>query len=728
VLAALLVAVVASALAAAMMLPAGAVVGPFPAGPATVNVSTPTSGLVNGSVVTYTAGTTGTATLSGAQVGHICATPPGGPIDNSTDFGYQGVYCVKQAGITSGNLGLGDYSVQQTFSGVTTTTPQNFHAGVGTVTWIDDLFGLHTLTCGPGNPCDLVIQVNYNQSPASSYFTQQLTFAGPPAAPSALAATAGNAQASLTWTDGANNGSPITNHQVNVTPAPASGPCASGTCLTGSTGTSFTVPNLTNFTPYSFTVQSVNALGASPVSNTASATPGPAGPTLAGSPADSQVSLGWTAVGGATNYRVTVNPHPSAGPCASGTCLTGNVLTFIVPNLTNGTAYTFTVAGQVGANFTAESNAIILTPNGSLIHQTISVDRPQGTLVISQFCSGQPVDLNGNFDPSNNNGNYSPNPVPNTNCNLQLSGTRPFSVFSDAITASPRTVHDAVTSSSTTVTSATAAFVSNDVNQLVTGTGIPAGARIASVTNATTIVLSVPATLSFDGGDLSVVGSTVNFAAPHGFAAADVNMEIEGLQIPGGSHITNVVSTSAVDISAPADAAATGMSVREWTHAPTPAHLITTGPHAGQYFEATGQIRQVMIVDTRPADTGWTATGQVTDFTDPSTLAHFSGNNLGWAPKTVHAYSQPFNSPDGPYSMSPAKGASVAPGSVPGLKDATSASTDTTVPGSVPGSTLAYTQTGHGLGLAQLDADLLLWIPVQNQAGHYSATLTLTAI
>jgi hypothetical protein len=155
--------------------------GPLPSGPATVSILSPTSGLSAGSVVTFTASTTGGATLSGAVVAHVCATPPGGPIDNSNDFGYQGTYCVKQAGIIGGSLTGGDYSVQMSFAGVTTTNPPlNFKAGTGTVTWIDDLSGLHTLTCNDNNPCDLVIQVNFNQSPNTTYFTQSLTFgAGP---------------------------------------------------------------------------------------------------------------------------------------------------------------------------------------------------------------------------------------------------------------------------------------------------------------------------------------------------------------------------------------------------------------------------------------------------------------------------------------------------------------------------------------------------------------------
>ncbi len=66
------------------------------------------------------------------------------------------------------------------------------------------------------------------------------------------------------------------------------------------------------------------------------------------------------------------------------------------------------MAGVIGASFTVESNALDLTPNAGLIYQTINVDRPNCTLVISQYCSGLPIGLDGNFDPSNNNGGFDP--------------------------------------------------------------------------------------------------------------------------------------------------------------------------------------------------------------------------------------------------------------------------------------------------------------------------------
>lgn len=69
-----------------------------------------------------------------------------------------------------------------------------------------------------------------------------------------------------------------------------------------------------------------------------------------------------------------------------------------------------------------------------------------------------------------------------------------------------RSVSDAVLNSTTTVTSATAAFVSGDVGKHVSGAGIPAGTTIASRTNGTTVVLSQAATVSGSGKTITVYG------------------------------------------------------------------------------------------------------------------------------------------------------------------------------------------------------------------------------
>lgn len=69
-----------------------------------------------------------------------------------------------------------------------------------------------------------------------------------------------------------------------------------------------------------------------------------------------------------------------------------------------------------------------------------------------------------------------------------------------------RQVTDGVTNSTTTITSATAAFTAADVGRPVHGAGIVPGASIDSVTNATTAVLSNAATATASGVTIVIAG------------------------------------------------------------------------------------------------------------------------------------------------------------------------------------------------------------------------------
>jgi hypothetical protein len=76
---------------------------------------------------------------------------------------------------------------------------------------------------------------------------------------------------------------------------------------------------------------------------------------------------------------------------------------------------------------------------------------------------------------------------------------------------SNRSVNDGTTIIGTTVTSATAAFVAGDVGKAISGGSIPANATIVSVTNGTTVVISAPATAAASGVTL-VIGTSVNYS------------------------------------------------------------------------------------------------------------------------------------------------------------------------------------------------------------------------
>jgi hypothetical protein len=95
-----------------------------------------------------------------------------------------------------------------------------------------------------------------------------------PVAPTSLAATAGNAQLSLSWTAPATPHGTITNYLVEYTPTGGS----AATVLTGSTSASYTLTGLTNGTAYTVRVAAVN-FTAGDYSGTASGTPS-AGPSV----------------------------------------------------------------------------------------------------------------------------------------------------------------------------------------------------------------------------------------------------------------------------------------------------------------------------------------------------------------------------------------------------------------------------------------------------------------
>jgi hypothetical protein len=81
-----------------------------------------------------------------------------------------------------------------------------------------------------------------------------------PGAPTEKSATAGNANATITWVPPASNGgSAITGYVI--TPS-------TGSPVTVGTVTTYTVTGLTNGTPYTFTVAAINAAGTGPPSNT----------------------------------------------------------------------------------------------------------------------------------------------------------------------------------------------------------------------------------------------------------------------------------------------------------------------------------------------------------------------------------------------------------------------------------------------------------------------------
>ena len=199
-------------------------------------------------------------------------------------------------------------------------------------------------------------------SPASSPVVP-LTVPGPP---SGVSATAGDADATVTWTAPASDGgSPVTGYAVvasdSTTPANGGQTCSwtSGPLTCALTG-------LTNGDTYSFTVAAANSVGtgpSSPASNSATpaAVPG-APPAVSAIGGDADAIVTWTAPasdGGSPVTGYTVVASDSTTPANGGqTCSwTTGPLTCALTGLINGDTYSFSVWAANGVGLGPSSPA-----------------------------------------------------------------------------------------------------------------------------------------------------------------------------------------------------------------------------------------------------------------------------------------------------------------------------------------------------------------------------------
>jgi len=205
-----------------------------------------------------------------------------------------------------------------------------------------------------------------------------------PSAPQNVAVTAGDGQATVTFSPpSSNGGSPITDYTVTVTPA------GGGAQITEpGTASPITVTGLTNGTSYTFTVTATNNAGTSSASPAVSATPY----ALPLSPSVSTVDLNnngqatvsfsnstSSAANPATSFTVTATPTNGGAPItATGT---GSPLT--VSGLVAGTSYSISVTATNGRGSTPSSNTIVVTAIGPVQLSTA----PLPTAMINAFYS-----------------------------------------------------------------------------------------------------------------------------------------------------------------------------------------------------------------------------------------------------------------------------------------------------------------------------------------------------
>ena len=274
------------------------------------------------------------------------------------------------------NLGLAHYRIYRDGS-------QIGEVSAGTLTYTDPpagFGGTHTYAVAAVDTAGLI----------GSQATDSVVLVGPPSAPTAAIATAGNAEALVSWTAPA-NGAPIIGYTVTSAPG--------GLTCTTTGATSCVVSGLGNGTPYTFTVTATNAAGTGPASdasNSVTPLPVPGRPTaVSGVPDNTTVAVTWTAPAdqgssAIIGYTVTSSPEGK-------TCTTGGSVGCTVTGLSNGVAYTFTVTAtnSLGTGLASVASAPVTPRTHPDAPVGVAALASDGSVLVSwnapHFDGGSPV-------------------------------------------------------------------------------------------------------------------------------------------------------------------------------------------------------------------------------------------------------------------------------------------------------------------------------------------------
>ncbi|HEX5245566.1 MAG TPA: fibronectin type III domain-containing protein [Gaiellaceae bacterium] len=302
------------------------------------------TGLSDGTAYTFTVTATngvGEGAPSTASTDVTPVGPPGAPADVSALRGDEQA-SISFTGPADNGSPISSYTVTASPGGATASGSASPIAVTG-------------LTNGTAYTFTVTATNGVGTGPASAA-SSAVTPAGLPQVPTGVSATAGDGQATVAFTAPADNGSAITSYTVTASPGGAS---ASGDA------SPIVVTGLTNGTPYSFTVTATNGVGTGSTSAASSpATPAglPQAPSAVSATAsDGQAAVSFTSPSdngsSIIGYTVTASP--------GGQAATGSSSPVTVGGLTDGTAYTFTVAATNGVGTgpaSAASNSV--TPAG----------------------------------------------------------------------------------------------------------------------------------------------------------------------------------------------------------------------------------------------------------------------------------------------------------------------------------------------------------------------------
>jgi hypothetical protein len=325
------------------------------------------------------------ATASGSLSVAVVASAPAAPTGASAVGGNQRAVVTFTAPTNVGSSPITHYTV----TAVDSTNAAN---GGQSVSGSSSPITVNGLTNGDSYTFSVTATNAVGLSPSSSASSSVVPARTVPDPPTAALATAGNAQALVSFTTPTNNGGdPITGY--TVTAVDLTNHTLGGQIATGATSP-ITLTGLTNGDIYTFTVTASNAFGASvPSSTTNSVTPVtvPGAPTIGiVTAANSTASVAFSApvgTGGTAITGYTVTATDTTNVANGGQSATGATGPIIVSGLTNGDSYTFSVqaTNAVGTGPASASSAPVVPagPPGAPTDVTGSATGQSGTVRVT---------------------------------------------------------------------------------------------------------------------------------------------------------------------------------------------------------------------------------------------------------------------------------------------------------------------------------------------------------
>ncbi len=303
------------------------------------------AGLNNGTSYTFTVTATNflaTGLPSAASNAVVPSTVPAAPTGVTATAGNADAQ-VSFAAPSDGGSTINSYTVTATDS----TNPAH---GGQTVSGAASPLTVTGLTNGDSYTFT-VTATNGNGSGPSSDPSNAVVPSTVPAAPTGVTATAGNADAQVSFAAPSDGGSTINSYTVTATDS--TNPAHGGQTVSGA-ASPLTVTGLTNGDSYTFTVTATNGNGSGPSSDPSNAVvpstvpAAPTGVTATAGNADAQVSFAAPSDGGSTINSYTVTATDSTNPAHGGQTVSGAASPLTVTGLTNGDSYTFTVTATNG--------------------------------------------------------------------------------------------------------------------------------------------------------------------------------------------------------------------------------------------------------------------------------------------------------------------------------------------------------------------------------------------